>query len=93
MPQALTTSPFANQEETALPWIVWEKCDNVNTLNARTTEEPVPISTAAARPGCDASAKGCSGHEMQISRLQYQSVLNRINQAQRRTGSYSAWQS
>ena len=93
MSNACTTSPFAVKQETESPWVTWQKSEAVTRLREKqqacfpaVLEEDEQISVAEGdnQPQLSRSPR--------ITRMQYNAVLSRINQAQRRTGSYSAWQ-
>lgn len=85
MVNASTTSPFATTED--VPWILWQQQTSVNALqeekqtDGRSVFEEEPAVTQEYLPQ----------RQPVIQRMQYNAVLNRINQAARRTGSFSAW--
>lgn len=81
---ASVISPFENAEET--PWIIWKGQERVSSLPEQK------------------QGNECLAHELvnkhelppippapPIHRMQYNTVMNRIVQASKHTGSYSAW--
>lgn len=91
MTQAATTSPFALRHETENPWIVWERCATLSVLNERNTNEDVSLQPEAVSTFPEPNLKTANAHTPTISRMQYNAVLSRMNQAKGKTGSYAAW--
>lgn len=95
MTQAYFTSPFCPASENDEPWTLWEKQSSVTALGLpeetdRRFDNDDDCSIAAAVQG----NKPLTQHTNRpvIQRMQYNAVLDRMNQAVRKTGSFSAWQ-
>ena len=82
---ASVTSPFVNAGET--PWIVWNSKDRVSALPIQKQNHESVTSTAYAEP----TELPAVLPAPKIKRMQYNTVMNRIAQASKNTGSYSAW--
>ncbi len=90
MPSARTISPFCNVE-TEQPWVLWQRNDSVLELPE---EENVktPVVYDELRSDNHASDLECGRLSFPgIKRSQYDSIVQRINNAKKQSGSYSAW--
>ena len=92
MTQAATTSPFALCKEKVSPWIVWESCENLSVLTDRKTAEDVSLQAETSSTFHETNTPPVKPHTPTISRMQYNAVLSRMNQAKGKTGSYAAWE-
>jgi len=72
------------------PWIVWEKRESVQALKEeiQTDGRYVKSGDMQLYPAAD---KNVPNMRPQINCRQYLSVMNRINAASGRAGSYSSW--
>ncbi len=91
MTQAATTSPFALCKEMESSWIVWERCENLSILTERETKEAVSLQAETSSTFHETNTPPVKPHTPTISRMQYNAVLSRMNQAKGKTGSYAAW--
>lgn len=82
---AAVTSPFAYAEEA--PWVVWKSQDRVSVL----PEQEQTNAGLASSPCVDQSELQPIPPAPHISRMQYNTVMNRIVQASKKTGSFSSW--
>lgn len=85
MVNASTTSPFAITED--VPWILWQQQTSVNALQ----EEKQTDGRSVFEEKSTVTQDCFPQRQPVIQRMQYNAVLNRINQAARRTGNFSAW--
>lgn len=82
---ASVTSPFADAEDT--PWVIWQSQDRVSVL-----QEQVQLRDEDSAPAHIAPPELPPIHPAPpIKRMQYNTVMNRIVQASKKTGQYSAW--
>lgn len=89
MRQASTTSPF-NANGGDVPWIVWQRKTEIFSLQEASDERNVKDVPEPEQQG-GAPFPGERTIWQQPQRIQYKAILNRIDQASRRAGSYSAW--
>lgn len=91
MSNASGISPFAAAVDN-VPWVLWQKQEPVSTLHSE--EEKTDSRSVFANSEPDHSysaAEEMPATTMHIPRPQYHSVLNRMNQASRKTSAFSAW--
>lgn len=76
-----TVSPFAAEDD---PWLVWSCGAPLSALEEADapSEAPAPVSDTSPMPA-----------RVEFKRPQYHAVLNRIQQAQTKAGTFSAWKS
>lgn len=85
MSHVCSSCPFDFQCNDQIPWLLWEKRNEVTSLpDVNKTDGRFDIVAAVEDTETPAVPA--------IQRMQYNSVLSRMNQAIGRTGSYSAWQ-
>lgn len=86
--QSATTSPFACISDD--PWILWEKKERLDFLREENENRQDEI---AVQLDSTFDALDNVMPASQVQRTQYHSVLNRMKQACRNTGSFSNWKS
>lgn len=86
--QSATTSPFACISDD--PWILWEKKVRVDFLREEHEDRQEEIS---AQLDSTSDSLDYVMPVLQVQRTQYHSVLSRMKQASRNTGSFSNWKS
>lgn len=90
MSQSSSISPFALHGEIECPWITWEKKTAITSLS-ETKETDGRYEEHADASDCTYSDTPVVPIKPAIQRQQYNAILNRMNQAVCKTGSFAAW--
>ncbi len=88
----MTESLFVFSHSNEEPWILWQKKESVMELQEQTQTDGRYVN---GEMGAAVQTVLTSERHLQpqIKRQQYFSVLNRMNNASRRTGTFSSWAS
>lgn len=91
--QAAETSPFVRLTEDQ-PWILWEKKTEVTALLPKEQTDARSVLEERQHMYSEIGPEPPVIPPVQpIQRKQYNAILSRIDQASRKTGSFSAWKS